>query len=244
MTYFDLFVLRVKDMEAHAAFYVALGVKFEKHSHGAGPEHYAATYGGQVLELYPSEKDGLSLRFPVQDVDATFAALELLGAPVVKRPAHTAWGYRAVVLSPGGQEIFVADAASIQAPVPPRVVSVAAVANNALLLVKNGCAWTLPGGRKEPGETDGDCLKREFAEELPGSFVQPGSPFATWRAISPNTGTVYDHYVYFARVSGPLEHSDEITEARYVPNDELDEMVLSEATARAVESLRFSGRLQ
>src|SRR5258708_5199546 len=50
-----LIVLRVKDIEASARFYAALGISFTTEQHGRGPIHMAGAAGQIVLELYSAE---------------------------------------------------------------------------------------------------------------------------------------------------------------------------------------------
>ena len=50
----NLLVLRCRDGEASKSFYESFGLRFTKHAHGSGPEHYAHEEEGGVLELYPA----------------------------------------------------------------------------------------------------------------------------------------------------------------------------------------------
>ena len=59
----NLLVLRCDQLDATRIFYEGLGLCFERHRHGRGPEHWGAEAGGVFLELYPA-----SARYPV---DAT-----------------------------------------------------------------------------------------------------------------------------------------------------------------------------
>lgn len=97
----NLVVLRARDMERAALFYSKMGLQFQKHRHGRGPEHYSSVVGGFVFELYPlldqPPTTGTRVGFSVADVDAVFDQLTELGAEVVVRPADSEWGRRAVV---------------------------------------------------------------------------------------------------------------------------------------------------
>jgi 8-oxo-dGTP diphosphatase len=60
----------------------------------------------------------------------------------------------------------------------PNAASVALVRENKVLLIKRAFApyqhlWTLPGGRREPGETIEQCAIREVAEELSLTIRNP-----------------------------------------------------------------------
>jgi lactoylglutathione lyase len=97
----NLIVLRARDIERAALFYSKMGLRFQKHRHGRGPEHYSSFEGGFVFELYPlldqAPTTGTRVGFSVADVDGVFDRLTELGADVVVRPADSEWGRRAVV---------------------------------------------------------------------------------------------------------------------------------------------------
>ena len=102
----NLVVIRVADIERAAAFYRAIGLTFERHAHGSGPEHLAAETAGGVFELYPatpSQPVDPSTRtgFAVTDVDATLASI---GTPPAAAKASP-WGRRAVVTDPDGHRV-------------------------------------------------------------------------------------------------------------------------------------------
>lgn len=106
----NLVVIRATDMDRAAAFYGLLGLAFQKHRHGSGPEYYACEDGGMVFEIYPSPNPGDSstgtrLGFRVSSVDAVFAALTETGAQIVSPPKDSPWGRRAVVADPDGHRV-------------------------------------------------------------------------------------------------------------------------------------------
>src|SRR5947209_7401602 len=51
----SLVVIRAANLEQARQFYAALGLSFVKEQHGRSPEHYAATIGPTVFEIYPRE---------------------------------------------------------------------------------------------------------------------------------------------------------------------------------------------
>ena len=53
-TRLNLTVIRCTDIDASFEFYRLTGLEFEKHRHGTGPEHYAASDGFWTFELYPA----------------------------------------------------------------------------------------------------------------------------------------------------------------------------------------------
>ena len=98
----NLVVLRSSDIERGAEFYREMGLRFTKHSHGSGPEHYSSEVGGLVFELYPltpksSPTAGTRIGFRVDSVDAIVKLLTNIGAVVVSPPADSEWGRRAVI---------------------------------------------------------------------------------------------------------------------------------------------------
>jgi lactoylglutathione lyase len=105
----NLVVLRSRDLERAVAFYSKLGLRFVKHRHGNGPEHFAAEWPGGVFELYPLSADsppttGTRVGFRVNSVDAALAALQDQVA-VVTPAKDSEWGRRAVVADPDGHRV-------------------------------------------------------------------------------------------------------------------------------------------
>ena len=106
----NLVVLRSSDIERAMTFYSKLGLKFTRHRHGKGPEHYSAELGGAVFELYPLSEDGSSslgtrVGFVVPSVDETIKTLADYPAAVVSPPKDSEWGRRAVVVDPDGHRV-------------------------------------------------------------------------------------------------------------------------------------------
>jgi catechol 2,3-dioxygenase-like lactoylglutathione lyase family enzyme len=54
MTHIDLIVIYTDRLEDCHTFYTDLGLRFAVERHATGPEHYAATLGGTVFEIYPA----------------------------------------------------------------------------------------------------------------------------------------------------------------------------------------------
>ena len=93
-----------------------------------------------------------------------------------------------------------------------RVVAIV-VKNNKLLLVKGSDQykefWT-PGGKREEGESDLDCLKRELAEEINVPVISVKF-FGEYAAKSPYYEDVLTiSRVYLADISGEIKVANEI----------------------------------
>ncbi len=111
----SLLVLRSAAPERLAAFYAQLGIAFEKHRHGSGPEHFSAVLGGLVLEIYPVKAGeagsrGLRVGFAVADVAGMFPRWVEAGATAVLPPKMSEWGLRAVLDDPEGHRIELTQA--------------------------------------------------------------------------------------------------------------------------------------
>ena len=98
----NLLVIRSDDIHRAVEFYRTMGMLFDLHAHGTGPEHYASEVAGFVFEIYPkkNEKDDTTrtrIGFNVDDVDSLVEMLRGSNATVVTEPTDTEWGRRAVV---------------------------------------------------------------------------------------------------------------------------------------------------
>lgn len=106
----NLVVLKTLDMEQAVAFYTQLGLRFERHRHGSGPEHFSAEIAGAVFEFYPLTPDapstqGTRIGFSVPSVDAALAALAEFPGAVLTPAKDSQWGRRAVVIDPDGHRV-------------------------------------------------------------------------------------------------------------------------------------------
>jgi lactoylglutathione lyase len=105
----NLVVIRAHDIERSASFYELIGLRFVRHRHGKGLEHYSNEENGVVFEIYPrqSEADstvGVRLGFSVASVDAVVDNLASSGE-VHSAPKDSPWGRRAVVQDPDGHRL-------------------------------------------------------------------------------------------------------------------------------------------
>ncbi len=108
--YYNLIVLRSRDLDLAHSFYRALGLNFVRHSHGTGPVHLASETGGQVFEIYPLTDDASTtsstrIGFAVPSVDAAYEAVLNAGGTTVLSPNDSQWGRRAVVADPDGHRV-------------------------------------------------------------------------------------------------------------------------------------------
>lgn len=110
MSRLNLVVLRCRDIEPARSFYELLGMRFTKHAHGPGPQHYAHEDEAGVLELYPlgdaaaggPEMTGLGFAASaLDDLHARMTAAGHAPGPVRAQP----WGTTFVVRDPDGRRV-------------------------------------------------------------------------------------------------------------------------------------------
>ncbi len=78
---------------------------------------------------------------------------------------------------------------------------------------KNINCWYLPGGKREPGESDHTCLKREITEELSVSLINESLiHFKVFKAQAHglDNGIIVQMTCYFGDYSGLLKPGNEI----------------------------------
>lgn len=106
----NLTVIRCADIEVSVEFYRLLGLVFEKHSHGSGPEHYATSEDNWTFELYPASVKfpvccSTRIGFAVDSCDTIVEQLQLAGYTIDAMPTDSPWGRRAVVVDPDGHRV-------------------------------------------------------------------------------------------------------------------------------------------
>ncbi len=119
MARLNLVVVRARDAARLADFYTRLGLGFEKHRHGSGPEHYAAESAGCVFEIYPLRPNAeptqeLRLGFAVDDVRQTVERVFAAGAEIITAPAESPWGLRAVIKDIEGHKVELTEVGAIK----------------------------------------------------------------------------------------------------------------------------------
>jgi len=116
----NLVVIRVADLGRAERFYSALGVRFTRERHGAGPEHLAADLGGTVFEGYPMGESASTaatrVGFRVASVAAALAAAESAGGTIVTPARDSPWGLRGVVADPDGHRVELVEEAKRAEP--------------------------------------------------------------------------------------------------------------------------------
>ena len=98
----NLVAIRAKDLDRAKDFYERIGLHFQRHAHGNGPEHLACELSSFVFEIYPfiegqPTTESTRIGFAVTDVDETIRQLSAAGAEVNRQPKDSPWGRRAVV---------------------------------------------------------------------------------------------------------------------------------------------------
>jgi lactoylglutathione lyase len=93
----NLIVIRSTNIEQSSSFYESLGLRFIKHSHGSGPEHYACELGSLVFEIYPRQTEfdsttSTRIGFRVAALDKAVEKLKENGTKIISHPKDSAWG--------------------------------------------------------------------------------------------------------------------------------------------------------
>ncbi|AYB34073.1 VOC family protein [Chryseolinea soli] len=111
MTSLNLIVIKTDNLQGQAEFYTALGIQFDYHKHGNGPNHYASVAHRPTLEIYPLPKNTTTpdnttrLGFMVERLDVLIADLKSRGVAIVSEPSVSEWGYGAIVQDLDGRKI-------------------------------------------------------------------------------------------------------------------------------------------
>lgn len=105
--------------------------------------------------------------------------------------------------------------------------------------------WYLPGGKREPGESDGDALVREIREELsidllPETMAHVGVFVA--QADAKPQGTMVRLTCYRAEFRGQMAPAAEIEEVRWVGHQDRDGCSL--ATRLVLDWLKERGMIE
>jgi 8-oxo-dGTP diphosphatase len=125
----------------------------------------------------------------------------------------------------------------------PLVVTAALIARNGKFLIAKrkaggecGLLWELPGGKREPGETDEECLTRELREELSvESRVGLWYHTVVYR-YSPDK--IVELRVFRADIKGSFGRLAEHEEIRWISPAESDGYRFAPADLPVVERIR------
>ncbi|WP_283435703.1 VOC family protein [Neorhodopirellula lusitana] len=103
-------MIRSPDIDRAVRFYQQMGMLFDRHSHGKGPEHFASDICGFVFEIYPQRDvndvtTNTRIGFNVDDVNGVIDLLREIDAAIVTEPTDTEWGRRAVVKDLDGHTV-------------------------------------------------------------------------------------------------------------------------------------------
>jgi lactoylglutathione lyase len=106
----NLLVIRSANLDRATTFYETIGLKFIRHAHAQGPEHYVSEMNGFIFEIYP-ERDAQDttintrIGFKVDNVDQVLELLQTVDVKILIAPVDTKWGRRAVVQDFDGHTI-------------------------------------------------------------------------------------------------------------------------------------------
>ena len=112
-------------------------------------------------------------------------------------------------------------------------------------LNKGSDAWYLPGGHREPGETDAETLIREAREELSVDIVPDTIVYVnTYEAQAHGRpeGEIGRFTYYTASYEGELEAGSEIAEIRFLSYDQRDQT--SAPTRMLFDELKSRGLIE
>jgi 8-oxo-dGTP pyrophosphatase MutT (NUDIX family) len=95
--------------------------------------------------------------------------------------------------------------------------------------------WTLPKGKALPGESDEDCALREVEEET-GLRCERGRELASARYYDSAGRPKVARYWLMRPVTGELEPTNEIDEARWLPVPEAERLLTYERDREILRS--------
>lgn len=106
----NLLVIRLPDIERAVTFSQKIGMQFELHAHGKGPQHYASESESFVFEIYPQQDTAAGttqtrIGFNVESVDDSLELLVELDIEVIFAAKDSPWGRRAVVRDLDGHTV-------------------------------------------------------------------------------------------------------------------------------------------
>lgn len=119
-----------------------------------------------------------------------------------------------------------------------KVVSGVVLSYGKLLLVRKKGIYIPPGGKLINGESDEDCLRREFREELSDTEIDNIHFYKELRGVSPHSNKLILVRLYFTDIVEQLGNpSREIESADWIPFINIPHYNLSSLTAEMVSLL-------
>lgn len=112
-------VLWTAHLEKMKHFYSTLGLALEDEAHEGGPLHFACEIAGVHFAIYEETKTGscglpargqsgfTHIGFAVDDLEACFARLKAIGAPVGWEIVSKPWGRAAMFFDPDGRSVEI-----------------------------------------------------------------------------------------------------------------------------------------
>lgn len=122
-----------------------------------------------------------------------------------------------------------------------KAICLVVIEDGKLLLVKKNETWIIPGGKLESGESDKDCLIREFKEELPLLEIEVGEYFDLIKGITPHSKKEIEVKIYFGNVEGKLKPSSEINDVKFI--NDFENYNISDITKKVIKFLKENNHL-
>lgn len=116
------------------------------------------------------------------------------------------------------------------------VISLIAIKDDSVLLVKKRQTWILPGGKPEEGEGEIECLNRELKEELPDLEVSDLEKYKDFTGIAPHRGDEIKVITYFGNVSGSIKSAAEIKDSAWIKD--IKKLKVSDSTEKIFNNLK------
>ena len=116
----------------------------------------------------------------------------------------------------------------------------AVIERKKLLLVRKGEIYIFPGGKMEQDETEEQCLKREFREELRETEINVLDFYGDFDGLTPFSRRMIRSRVYFAEIAGELKgvsSTDKINGYEFVSFDSLKNFTISDISRKVIAAL-------
>ena len=123
-----------------------------------------------------------------------------------------------------------------------KAVCAAIIQNKSILLVEEDGIFKFPGGAREPGESELECLTREIEqEELPGIKLISPKMYGRFEGLSVKQRIPFQLTVYIAEINGTLNPppEDELNAVAWIKDT--TNYNLYDITRKIVDSLKKDG---